>query len=317
VVIAIMPVGDSTPTIADDVLAEPSALTLAGATAGIALAALLVAGALPVALGLRWAGGLQNWLVVLLGFHATGTGLAVDAIRGVKAVDVAALALAGVTFLGARPALGAANRIWGGIGAALPFAGIVALLATASWGRPALAAGGLVLAWRMTKRDRFRLIGWTGVIANGFLFMVDVQETGPPDPAAGDVIAVAYGLFLLWLVWLVVRMLRPLPGRPVPIGVHLVGPGGGCRAGGSDTTEMFDLPLFSRAEGALGTYVGVAADGSTRFTVNGATVTLMRFLEAYDEDVPFEVRVEQRGRLAAMAIETGRAAKPPSEALAQ
>jgi hypothetical protein len=283
--------------------AEPSGPTRTGAFAGIALIALLVAGGVSAALGLRWGAGLQNWLLVLRGIHVGDARLTFDALRGVRAVDLAALVLAAVTFLGMRPALGAANRVWVGIAVALPFAGIAVLLVTglaALWG---LLAGGLVLAWRMTKRDRYRLLGYTGVVANGFLLLADVGKGDTPDAAAGDVVAVAYVLLVAWLVWLVIRMLRPLPGRAVPVGRHLVGPGGGCRIGGSDTTELFDLPLYSPAEGALGTYVGVA-DESTRFSVHGADVTLMRFLEAFDEDPSFEVSVEEPGKLASMVIET-------------
>jgi hypothetical protein len=294
--------------------AEPSGSTRTGVFAGIALVALLVAGGVSAALGLRWGAGLQNWLLVLRAIHAGDAGSTFDALRGVRAVDLAALVLAGVTFLGMRPALGAANRVWVGIAIALPFAGIAVLLVTglaALWG---LLAGGLVLAWRMTKRDRYRLLGYTGMFANGFLLLADVGKGDTPDAAAGDVVAVAYVLLLVWLVWLVVRMLRPLPGRAVPVGTHLVGSGGGCRVGGSDTTELFDLPLYSRAEGPLGTYVG-AADESTRFTVDGESVTMMRFLESFDEDVRFEVRVEEPGRLATMVIDKRDAPEPPVAAL--
>jgi hypothetical protein len=295
-------------------VAVSSGLIQAGSVAGIVLVALLLVGAIAEALGAGWAGSVRNGLLVLRAIHAGDAGPTFDALRGVRAVDLAVLFLAGVTFLGMRPALGAANRVWVGIAIALPFAGIAVLLLTglaALWG---LLAGGLVLAWRMTKRDRYRLLGYTGVVANGFLLLADVGKGDSPDAAAGDVIAVAYVLLLVWLVWLVVRMLRPLPGRAVPVGTHLVGSGGGCRVGGSDTTELFDLPLYSRAEGPLGTYVG-AADESTRFTVDGESVTMMRFLEAFDEDVRFEVRVEEPGRLATMVIDKRDAPEPPLAAL--
>jgi hypothetical protein len=229
-------------------------------------------------------------------------GLFVD-VASMRAFDVAALALGAVTFLGMRPILGAAQRVWVAIAVAIPLAGIPALLVPGLEGRWALMLGGLLLAWRMTRCDRFRLLGWTGVVANGLLLLVVFGAAGDPDPAAADVAAAANLLLLVWLPWLVYRTLKPLPGRPVPVGMHHVDPGGGCRFGGSDTTELFDLPLGSRAEGSLGTFVGVA-DSTTRFTVNEADVTLMKFLDAYDEDVPFQVRVEESGRLAEMVIDT-------------
>ena len=284
-----------------------SGLSRTGAVAGIALVALLLAGAVSAATS-GWGGGLHNWLILLHDANAGDTRLAFDALRGVRTVDLAALVLAGVTFLGMRPLLGGANKVWVGIAAALPFAGIAVLLATGLAGRSALMGGGLVLAWRLTKRGRFRLLGWTGVAANGLLLIADLATTGSPDPAAADVVALGYALLVVWLVWLAFRMLKPLPGRPVPVGTHLVSPGGGCRVGGSDTMELFDLPLYSRAEGALGTYVGLA-DASTRFTVDETSVTLLQFLEAYDEGGWFEVRVEEPGRLATMVIDASASAE--------
>jgi hypothetical protein len=233
---------------AETVPVEPSESTRTSAIAGIALVALLIAGAASAVTG-RWGPGLENWLVLLHAVNAGDTGLALAALTGVRVVDLVALVLAGVTFLGMRRVLGAANRVWVGIAAALPLAGIALLLVTGDAGRSALTAGGLLLGWRMTKCDRFRLLGWAGLIANGLLLLADLAATGLADSAAADVVAVGYALLIGWLIWLVARMLRPLPGRPVPVGVHLVGPGGGCRIGGSDTTELFDLPLLSRADG--------------------------------------------------------------------
>jgi hypothetical protein len=281
---------------------ESTGAVRTGAVAGIALIALLLAGAVS-ALTDGWA-PLQNWLTVLHGLNVGDARSASDALVGVRAVDVAALVLSGAAYLGMRPILGAENKAWVAAAAALPFAGVAALVATGHSGRSALMLGGLVLSWRLIKRDRFRLLGWTGVVASGLLFLVDVNSTPSPEPAAGDALAAGYALFVVWLAWLVFRTLRPLPGRPVPLGTHVVGPGGGCRFGGSDTTELFDLPLTSQAEGAPGTYVGVA-DDSTRFIIDDRTVTLMRWLEAYDEGGTFEVRVEERGRLATMTIDTG------------
>jgi hypothetical protein len=276
-------------------------LTRSCAIAGIALVMLLLVGALAGSSG-PW--GLRNWLVVLHGVNLGADAAAIGALQGIRVVDIAVLALGGVTFLGMRPALGAADRYWLGSAVALPFAGIVLLAATGLAGRSALMAGGLVLSWRLTKRDRYRMLGWTGVTANGLLLLADLATGDSPGPAQADVIAAGYVLLLLWLAWLVYRMLKPLPGRPVPVGRYRVGPGGGCRGGGSDTTELFDLPLQSKVEGDMGTFVGVA-DASTRFTVGERSVTLMRFLEAYDEGVQFEIQVEESGRLARMAIDIG------------
>jgi hypothetical protein len=292
-------------------VAVASGLIQAGSVAGFALVALLLAGAIAEALGVGWAGGLRSWLLLIRGVHSGEAGITFDALRRVRAVDIAVLVLAGVTFLGMRPALGAPNRVWVAIAAATPLVGIVALWAGEPAGRMAMMVGGLVLARRMMKRDRYRLLGLAGVAANGLLLLAELDSTGSPDPLVGEMVVLGYALFVAWLVWLLVRMLRPLPGRAVPVGTHIVGRGGGCRVGGSDTTELFDLPLYSRPEGALGTYVG-AADESTRFTVNGESVTMMRFLEAYDEDIPFEVRVEEPGRLATMVIDTRDAPEPPA-----
>jgi hypothetical protein len=282
-----------------DIAVEPSGITRAGATAAIALIALLAIGLIPGPSG-PW--GLRNWLALLHGANLGGGG-AFDALRGVRAIDLAILLIGGVAFLGMRPVLGSANRAGVGVAAAVPLAGIVVLLYTGFEGRSALMVGGLVLGWRMTKRDRFRLSGWTGVAANGLLLLAGAATTDLPDPAAADIVAAGYALFIAWLAWIAVRMLRPLRGRPVPVGTHHVGAGGGCRTGGSETTEVFDLPLYSPEEGALGTYFGVA-DASTRFTVDEAEVSLIPFLEAYDAGGSLEVRAEERGRLAAMTMDT-------------
>jgi hypothetical protein len=291
---------------------ESSELTRTGAIAGIALVALLVVGAASALIG-HAGGGLQNWFLLLNSFNSESTGATFAALKTVRVVDIAALVLAGVTFLGVRPLLGTAQRAWVTTAAALPFVGIIVLVAAGFAGCSALSFGGLIVGWRMTKSDRFRLVGWMGACANSLLILTVLNMTATPDPALADVVALGYALLVIWLVWLALRMVRPLPGHPVPVGTHLVGTGGGCRAGGSETTETFDLPLYAPAEGPLGTFTGVA-DESTRFTIGETDVDLMRFLEAYDEDVRFEIRVEEPGKLAAMTIDPHVAENQPTAA---
>ncbi len=160
--------------------------------------------------------GLWNWLVVLFMMNAgLSPHLPPDPLQVLNPVDVAALALVSLTFLGLWPVLGPRHRIWTGIAIALPFIGILLLLVTGLQGRSAVMGAGLVIAALMfLGGSRGRLLASIGIVANGLLLAGDVGTGVVTGGLAAAAVGIGYVLLLGWYVLLALHLLGRRPLRP-------------------------------------------------------------------------------------------------------
>jgi len=116
-----------------------------GGAAAVAAAVVLLAGLAGLAVSSPGL-GLRNWLVVLFQLNSGIGHLPPEPLRVLNPVDVAALVLVGLAFLGLWPGPNAAHRVWMGIAVALPLAGIAVLFVTGQSGRSSVMGAGLVVA---------------------------------------------------------------------------------------------------------------------------------------------------------------------------
>ncbi len=181
-------------------------VNLLGGVPAVLLSALLLASLLSFFVALPGL-GLRNWLIVLFELNAGVAGLAPDPLRVLNPLDFAVLVLAGITFLGLRPALHNDRRIWTAIGVALPFLGIGVLLITNQAGRSGLMGGGLVIAFLML-RNRFKALAYLGIFANVLLLAGDFATGGSPAPVVAGVVALGYMMLIAWFLLIGAGMLR-------------------------------------------------------------------------------------------------------------
>jgi hypothetical protein len=182
-------------------------LTRTGGLAALLVAVMLLIGLAGLAVSLAGL-GLRNWLVILFEINASVGSLPADPLHMFNPIDIVALVLVGVAFLGLWPVLGRINKIWMTIAVALPFAGIAVLLATGLAGRSAVMGGGLVIASLMFRNATFKPIAYTGLLANGLLFVGDLATGGPYAPVVAGLVAVGYVLLAVWFLLIGVRLLR-------------------------------------------------------------------------------------------------------------
>jgi hypothetical protein len=144
--------------------------------------------------------GLRNWLVVLFEISAGIGALPAEPLRLFNPLDIVALLLVGGTFLGLRPALGRAHRVWIAVAAALPFVGIVVLLATGLAGRSAVMGAGLIVAVLMLKNRVFRPLAYLGILANVLLLIGDVATGTSRAPVVAALVGLGYLLLMVWFL---------------------------------------------------------------------------------------------------------------------
>lgn len=165
--------------------------------------------------------GFRNWLIVLFELNAGVGSLPVDPLRILNPLDLAILALAGVTFLGLWPVLGRTSRSWASIVVALPFAGIAVLLVTQWAGRSALIGAGVVVGFLMLERAGLRPLGYLGLLANALLLAGDLATSTFRAPVVAALVGVGYLLLLAWFLRVGLLLLRLPPragARPQSLG---------------------------------------------------------------------------------------------------
>lgn len=174
-------------------------LMRAAGVGAVLVAALLLVGVVGLVTGRA---ELRPWLTVLFGINAAIGGLSLASLRVIDAIDIAVLALAGVTFIGFWPGPGREHKFWMSLAVFLPFAGIAVLLVTGLSGRSGLMGGGLVLSFLMIAHRRFGLLGYLGIAAHLLLLVGDFATVGTGSALIAGVIAVGYVLLIWWFLWL-------------------------------------------------------------------------------------------------------------------
>jgi hypothetical protein len=152
----------------------------------------------------------------MFGIDAGLGGLSFNSLKLFNPFDIIVLVLASLSFVGFWPGPGKAHRVWMGIAVTLPLAGTVVLLVTGVSGRSALMGAGLVISLMMLGSDRFRLLAYLGIAANGLLLAGDFATSGARAPLVAVGIAVGYVLLIAWFLWIAARMFdRKHSSRPV------------------------------------------------------------------------------------------------------
>lgn len=159
---------------------------------------------------------LQPWLAVLFGINAGLDGMSFDALSVVMAIDIVALALAGIAFAGFWPGPGKPHRIWMGLAILLPLAGIAVLLATGLSGRSGLMGGGLVFSVLLVGSRTFRPLGYLGAVANLLLLIGDFATSGASSAFVASLVAVGYVVLAIWFVWIAWFLMSRTSSGPAP-----------------------------------------------------------------------------------------------------
>ena len=172
-----------------------------------AVAAALVA----VTLGVGGTAGthaplLRPWLVILHAVNAGRRGVSLDAVRGVRAVDVVLLLLATAAYAGLWPRLGAHDPVWLALAVAQPLAGIPLLLVTKRVGRSGLMGGALVLSVLLLVEGVWVAAGWLGSAASALLLVGDLGTTGRANRALAWTITAGYAALFVWF-WVLALLL--------------------------------------------------------------------------------------------------------------
>ena len=192
-------------------------LSRLGAVAAVAAAVVLLAGLAGLVVSSPDL-GLRNWLVVLFQINSGIGRFPAEPLRVLNPVDVAALVLVGLAFLGLWPGPNAAHRVWMGVAVALPLAGIAVLLVTGQAGRSSVMASGLVVAILMLMGRGTRRLGVAGILANALLLAGDFATGDSPVPVVAVLVATGYLLLVAWFLLIAARLLGGSPRRSIAAG---------------------------------------------------------------------------------------------------
>ena len=196
--------------------ANQSVVTLSrvGGIAAVSTDAILLIGLAGLAIQQQGL-GVRNWLIVLFQMNSGVGSLPSDPLRIFNPIDVAVLALVGLTFLGLWPTLSRRHRIWTGIGIAMPFAGIAVLFITGEWGRSAVMGAGLIVAVVMlVSQHNQKWLAITGLSANGLLLISDLGTGLLPGALLTVPISAGYLVLMSWYGWLAMSLLSAETKEP-------------------------------------------------------------------------------------------------------
>ncbi len=142
----------------------------------------------------------DNWLMVILKLHAGINGVEPNQLYELNLLDVAIMALIGMTHLGLYAALRDRSKIWSIVALVQPFLGIALFVATKSAGRSGVMGAGLVISLVMLRGDIFnKAIAYIGILSSILLLLGDISV----GIAHSNIIAILTGIgYMLLLAWL-------------------------------------------------------------------------------------------------------------------
>jgi hypothetical protein len=171
-----------------------TALLLLYAMINMITAVLLPGGVSGVKLPLQ-----DNWLIVIFKLLAGFSGSQIDLLQVINPLDVAILALVGVTFFGLSAALRRTSKIWSTIALTLPFLGIILFIITRTAGRSVVMIAGIVISIVMLRNDSFNKgIAYMGIVASALLLVGDFTA----GVVHSDIITTLFGTgYVLMMIW--------------------------------------------------------------------------------------------------------------------
>jgi hypothetical protein len=143
----------------------------------------------------------NNWLIVIFKLHAGFRGVQSDLLHGLNFLDMAILALVGMTCLSLYAALWRTSRIWSIIAMVHPFLGMVIFVATKTAGRCTVMGAGLVISCVMLQ-SRGRVFGkitaCVGILASVLLLAGDFSVGIPHSNIVATLFGIGYVLLIIW-----------------------------------------------------------------------------------------------------------------------
>jgi hypothetical protein len=177
-----------------------TAAVIAGALLLIAALNLIVVGFHPGTINGRPLPFQDNWLVVIFKLLAGFTEVRMSLLHVLNFLDIAILALAGLTVLGLYIALRSTSKIWAMIALAQPFLGILLFIATQNAGRSSVMGAVLVISFILLRNKFFnRSTAYLGILASVLLLAGDFTAgLIPPTYLMAALFGLGYVLLILW-----------------------------------------------------------------------------------------------------------------------
>lgn len=165
---------------------------------------------------------MDNWLVVIFKLHTGFSGVQIDRLNVFNYLDLALLALVGVTVLGLYAALKDVSKIWSVIALIQPFLGMALFIATKNAGRSSVMGAVMVISVVMLQSNMrssmqgnmrhecfHKGLGYMGILAGVLLFIGDLTAGVLHSNMIAYLFSIGYVLLILWL-FLVARRLFQL-----------------------------------------------------------------------------------------------------------
>lgn len=186
------------------------AALIAGALFLMAVLDLIIASLQPGTL-IGWFSLVQdNWLVVIFKLHAGFEGVQIDRLHILDFLDIAILALVGMTVLGLYFALRKASKTWALIALAQPFLGILLFIGTENAGRSSVMGAVLVMAAVMLRNHGFnKAVAYMGILASVLLLTGDFSAgIIPPSKIVATLFGIGYLLLMSWFFLIAGKLFR-------------------------------------------------------------------------------------------------------------
>jgi hypothetical protein len=155
-----------------------------------------------------WLSSFQdNWLVIIFKLHAGFGNVQIGRLHILNFLDIAILALVGVTMLGLYVALKCASKIGSLIAAAQPFLGIVLFIVTKNAGRSSVMGAVVVISLVMLQNNIFnKVTAYMGILAGVLLLVGDFSAGILHSDIITIFFSIGYALMITWF-FLVARNL--------------------------------------------------------------------------------------------------------------
>ena len=151
----------------------------------------------------------NNWLAIIFKLQAGFIGGQPDPLYGLNLLDLAILALVGMSYAGLYAALRRTSKVWSMIALAQPFLGIVLFMTTKTAGRCGVMGAGLVISAVMLRSKLFnRLFAYTGLLSGVLLLAGDLGAGMAPSYFLATLTGIGYLLLVAWFFLVAGRLFQ-------------------------------------------------------------------------------------------------------------
>jgi len=151
----------------------------------------------------------NNWLVVTIKLHAGFKGVGSNLLYALNLLDIAIMALIGMTYLGLYAALRRTSKILSLIALFQPFLGIVLFVATKSAGRSGVMGAGLVISFVMLRGNIFnKMTAFLGILSSILLLFGDISVGIAHSYIIATLTGFGYVLLTMWFFLIAQRLFQ-------------------------------------------------------------------------------------------------------------